>query len=101
MRGRRITFAHPGEFDIVARVLGIPDASSRWHTPAVRERVGHEEERYCLACRQRFQLDPRRDLDCCPYCQAQASIGPAALVGESCPTCGRGEIVPIESGGWN
>lgn len=97
--GRRVICPHPSELHTIATVLGVGVSElGGLLSPEIRRRLGVEEERYCLQCRERYCLDPRRDVDYCPHCGSFAGVVPRALLGECCPLCAGGTVVPVDTG---
>ena len=116
--GVRIACPHPGESEIIERVLG-PDAPRE----LIKARTGFNSDCVCLDCLQQFQADlghqsrsllenasctcltrianmasPDKDDRLCPKCGSENVRTLREMIGERCPACGVGTIQEISTG---
>ena len=92
-RGKRIHWPHPMEMQKVYEVLGY-DASEE----LIKARTGTLTVCVCLDCTGRFELDLERDERRCPRCGSEQVKTVWEMVGKTCPKCGMGTIVEIDTG---
>lgn len=90
--GRRHVCPHPGEFYEIERITGLD-----WQQAMATGRAGVLSDCLCSVCFATFGLDLERDVRVCPDCGRQEVWSTEELVGQTCPRCGAGKIVAIDT----
>ena len=99
-KGERITCGHPGEEDIIKRVLG-----KKYSEELRKERVGFNNNCICSDCLYKFRADLNdswwekdKDKRECPKCKSEKVNTVSELVNKTCPKCKKGTIKKIWTG---
>jgi hypothetical protein len=92
-KGKRIACYHPGELSTAYQVLGM-DVSDE----IFKARTGFNSYCVCLDCLKQFELDIRRDERRCSVCDSLNVKTAHEMIGETCPRCGKGTVMEIDTG---
>lgn len=89
-KDKRIYFYHPGEEDVIAKVLEEilgPIYTKEARDEILANRTGNAPDHICLKCSNQFKHDPHRDKPGCPQCGHPEITDLYLMSGQSCPKC--------------
>ncbi len=92
-KGKRIGCNHPGELNTVHQVLGGEVSDEIF-----KARTGFNSYCVCLDCLRQSELDIRRDERRCSSCDSLNLKTVHEMIGETCPKCGKGTVMEIDTG---